>query len=101
MSNDDFIAKVLTVQCREASTVFNPVCQDATTISCGDKVSPSSRIYGIDLGDPCEEYIGIWYKVIGENAIVHIPTFSYNNTKYSVYKGDCDQLTCIKFCGNG
>lgn len=96
MSNDDFISKVLTVQCREASTVFNPVCQDATTISCGDKVSPSSRIYGIDLGDPCEEYIGIWYKVIGENAIVHIPTFSYNNTKYSVYKGDCDQLTCIK-----
>lgn len=81
--------------CRAEKGIFNPVCAEADTLICGNFVNPSNRVYGIDLNDSCQKYFGIWYKVKGNGNIINIPSFVYYSTEYSIYKGDCDQLTCI------
>ncbi len=91
-----FNTALLTSTCRNEKATFNPVCTDADTLSCGDIVTPGNRIYGIDLSDQCQEYVGIWYKILGDDNIINIPQFFYYDTRYSIYIGDCDHLTCIQ-----
>lgn len=93
-SPENLLPFSLSISCLEG--VENDICQEAIDVKCGDEIILINDLSTIDLinGGCSNPDPGVWYHLIGNDAIIELGNYSGPPSIFHVYQGDCGSLDC-------